>query len=103
FPKSELSNESCNQMIKQLENCGFILQYNNKIIIRPNWLADAFKTLISYKYEGEYKFNPIKKIISFVKSTKRINTLSNEIIEKRMKNYSKETRDFILELFSTEF
>src|SRR3984957_6122386 len=48
---SNLSDKACNQIKKQLVNCGFLLDFNKLIVMKPQWLADTFKSIISTKNE----------------------------------------------------
>lgn len=50
---SALSDGACNQMKGQLVVCGLLLIFNELVILKPQWLADKFKAIISMKNEGE--------------------------------------------------
>ena len=45
----ELSLEACNQFRKMLVTGGLILDFGKLVVIKPQWLADSFKAIISTK------------------------------------------------------
>ena len=49
----ELSLEACNQFRKMLVTGGLILDFGKLVIIKPQWLADSFKAIISTKNIGD--------------------------------------------------
>ena len=50
---SDLSDEGCNQMKRQLVDSGFLLDFNSLVVIKPQWLADTFKSIVSTKNEDD--------------------------------------------------
>ena len=52
---SSLSDAACNQLKKQLVNSGFLLDYGKLVVLKPQWLADSFKSIISFKNQDEGK------------------------------------------------
>jgi hypothetical protein len=50
---SDLSDAACHQMKKQLVNSGFLLDFRKLVVMKPQWLADTFKAIISTKNEDD--------------------------------------------------
>jgi hypothetical protein len=50
---SDLSDAACNQIKDQLVNSGFILAFRKLVVLKPQWLADTFKAIISFKNKGD--------------------------------------------------
>ena len=48
----DLSDAGCNQIKKQLVNSGFLLDFRILVVLKPQWLADSFKSILSFKNEG---------------------------------------------------
>lgn len=63
-----IEEKDCSNYVQQLHNWGYILHFpflEDKVIIHPQWLADLFKSIISYKNEEIVKNGTvIKKIIT---------------------------------------
>ena len=51
--KQDLSDAGCAQIKKQLVNSGFLLDFQKLVILKPQWLADSFKAILSFKNEGD--------------------------------------------------
>jgi len=49
----QLLDEACEQMKRQLVNSGFLLDFHKLVILKPQWLADSFKSIISTKNQGD--------------------------------------------------
>lgn len=49
----DLSALACNQMKKQLVNSGFLLDFGTLVIMKPQWLADTFRAIISIKNQAD--------------------------------------------------
>jgi hypothetical protein len=45
---SDLSDKACNQIKKQLVDSGFLLAFDKLVVLKPQWLADTFKAIISF-------------------------------------------------------
>jgi hypothetical protein len=52
---SDLSDKACNQIKKQLVDSGFLLAFQKLVVLKPQWLADTFKAIISFKNTGDKK------------------------------------------------
>jgi hypothetical protein len=52
---SDLSDKACNQIKKQLVDSGFLLAFHKLVVLKPQWLADTFKAIISFKNTGDKK------------------------------------------------
>src|ERR1700744_2358532 len=50
---STLSDLQCNQMKRQLVNSGFLLDFHKLVVLKPQWLEDKFKSIISTKYQSD--------------------------------------------------
>jgi hypothetical protein len=50
---SDLSDIACNQIKKQLVDSGFLLAFRKLVVLKPQWLADTFKAIISVKNKND--------------------------------------------------
>jgi hypothetical protein len=75
-----LSDMACNHMKRQLVNGGFLLDFRTLVVLKPQWLADIFKAIISIKNEN-VKVSERKGIISLVQLMEHLK-LSEEVCKK---------------------
>ena len=59
-------------MKKQLVNSGFLLDFNSLIVMKPQWLADTFKSIISTKNEDDNNEGGKKGIVSLKQIESRL-------------------------------
>lgn len=85
YPLSNLQDEQCLQIRKQFENSGFLLEFENHVVTKPNWLADVFSKILSHE------FSKSKEV-----------RISIDELNKRL-NFSETINIFLIDLFTKQF
>ena len=85
---STLSDLQCKQMKKQLVNSGFLLDFRKLVVLKPQWLADTFKSVISTKYENDNGILSLNQVVDRL-------GLNEEICKKLIWIWEKELNTFV--------